>query len=177
MVHIERAIRGMYNEYASLYAVSNSIVKVSSSLISSEIMTNDSSCNKRIDIRKEFRKQKKVNIPIDSRSEFEVYLADELIESDEGNDDTFDILAWWKVHSAKYQILSKLVRDILAVPVYIVASESSFSTSGRVLNQYHSSLRSSMVEALICAQDWLRFESKTPISLESGNNSDNLFSG
>ncbi|KAH9604729.1 hypothetical protein KSS87_013687 [Heliosperma pusillum] len=49
-----------------------------------------------------------------------------------------------------------MARDILAIPVSTVASESAFSTGGRILDQFRSSLSSRMVEGLVCAQYWLR---------------------
>ena len=49
-----------------------------------------------------------------------------------------------------------MAKDILAIPVSTVASESAFSTSGRVVDEFRSSLGPKTVEALICAQDWLR---------------------
>ncbi|KAL4575228.1 hypothetical protein LXL04_022070 [Taraxacum kok-saghyz] len=55
-----------------------------------------------------------------------------------------------------YKVLSSMVKDILAVPVSTVASESAFSTSGRVVDDFRSSLGVKTVEALICTQDWLR---------------------
>ncbi|XP_050896673.1 uncharacterized protein LOC127103460 [Lathyrus oleraceus] len=68
----------------------------------------------------------------------------------------FDILNWWKVNSTKYPTLGIMARDILAMPISTVASESAFSTGGRVLSCYRSSLTPNTVEALICAQNWLR---------------------
>ena len=53
-------------------------------------------------------------------------------------------------------ILSKLARHVLAVPISTVASESTFSTGGRVIDKYRSSLNTETAEALICAQDWIR---------------------
>lgn len=42
------------------------------------------------------------------------------------------------------------------MPISIVASESAFSTRGRMLNNFRSSLTPRMVEALFCTQDWIR---------------------
>ncbi|KAI8564477.1 hypothetical protein RHMOL_Rhmol03G0184800 [Rhododendron molle] len=75
----------------------------------------------------------------------------------------FDVLLWWKNNSNKYPILSQLARDVLAMPVSTVASESAFSTGGRVLDPFRSSLSPSMVETLVCTQNWLL--STVPISL------------
>ncbi|CAL5350100.1 unnamed protein product [Camellia sinensis] len=61
------------------------------------------------------------------------------------------------------RVKSKVARDVLALPVSTVASESAFSTRGRILDPFRSSLSPMMVEALICAQNWL--ESIVPISL------------
>lgn len=52
--------------------------------------------------------------------------------------------------------LSELAKDVLAVQVSSVASESAFSTSGRILDPYRSSLTPYMIEALICTQQWMR---------------------
>lgn len=68
----------------------------------------------------------------------------------------FDILDWWKNNEYKYPILSQVARDILVVPVSTVASESAFSTGGRVLDPFRSSLSHKVVEFLVCGQDWLR---------------------
>ena len=40
----------------------------------------------------------------------------------------FEILGWWKANSNRYQVLSKMARDVLAVPISTVASESAFNT-------------------------------------------------
>ena len=89
---------------------------------------------------------------MESKSEVERFLAE---GCEDPSDSTFDILGWWKLNSPKYQILSMIAKDALAIPVFIVASESTFSTGGRVLDPFRSSLTPLMVEALICCQNWL----------------------
>ncbi|XP_024016992.1 zinc finger BED domain-containing protein RICESLEEPER 4 [Morus notabilis] len=68
----------------------------------------------------------------------------------------FDILEWWKDNSKKFKVLSQIARDVLAVQVSTVASESAFSTGGRILDPFRSSLNPKMVEALVCTQNWLK---------------------
>ena len=53
----------------------------------------------------------------------------------------------------------------MAIPVSTVASESAFSTGGRILDQFRSSLTPKLVECLICTQDWVR-ASSMPIEVE-----------
>ncbi|GJU83982.1 zinc finger BED domain-containing protein RICESLEEPER 2-like protein [Tanacetum coccineum] len=48
----------------------------------------------------------------------------------------FDILLWWKLRGAKYHVMQAIARDILAIPVSSVASESAFSTSGRLISPH-----------------------------------------
>jgi hypothetical protein len=97
-------------------------------------------------------KGKRVSEP--QKSELEHYWADAIDET--SLDDVLDILSWWKLKVPKYPIISQMVRDILAVPISTVASESTFSTSGRTLSPVRSSLSDESLEALVCAQDWLR---------------------
>ena len=42
----------------------------------------------------------------------------------------FDILGWCKSKASTYRVLSQMTRDILAIPISTVASESAFSTRG-----------------------------------------------
>ena len=73
----------------------------------------------------------------------------------------FDILPWWKNNASRYVILSMIAKNILAIPVSTVASESAFSTSGHILDSFRSSLSPKMVEALVCTQSWLRMRYQT----------------
>ena len=68
----------------------------------------------------------------------------------------FNILSWWKTNANRYPTLARIARDILAIPITTVASESAFNTSGRVVSSYHNKLHPSTLEALMCCQSWLR---------------------
>ncbi|KAF7827215.1 putative AC transposase [Senna tora] len=61
----------------------------------------------------------------------------------------FDILNWWKINGITYPTLQAIARDFLAIPVSTVASESTFSTSGRVVSPHRSSLEDDILEALM----------------------------
>ncbi|KAJ9542181.1 hypothetical protein OSB04_028687 [Centaurea solstitialis] len=113
-------------------------------------------------LKTQLKKQKmESGASLNKKSELEVYLNESTID----DTDDFDILRWWKVNSERFPILSKVARDILVVPISTVASESTFSTSGRVLDNFRSSLTPKIVEALICTQDWLRGPNQ-PIAVE-----------
>ena len=96
-----------------------------------------------------------------SKSELEKYLAEDSGDPDK----TFDILGWWKENSSRFPILGNMARDILAIPITTVASESAFSTSGRILDNFRTSLTPFMVHALVCTQDWLR-RSTDPVDIK-----------
>jgi hypothetical protein len=46
--------------------------------------------------------------------------------------------------------------DILAIPITMVASKSTFSTGGRVIDPYHASLATETMEMLLCGSDWVQ---------------------
>ncbi len=86
----------------------------------------------------------------DGYNELDKYMAEPLLKQSE-----FDILAWWKNKTDVYPILSRIARDVMAIQVSTVASESAFSAGGRVIDPYRSRLDPEMVQALICTKDWI----------------------
>jgi len=100
---------------------------------------------------------------VHNKSEIDRYLMED-VEKPNVN---FDILNWWKVNSSKFPVLAKIARIVLAIPITTVASESTFSTGGHVLDPFRRSLASKTVEALVCAQNWLRSK-----PLSNGNGCD-----
>ena len=99
-----------------------------------------------------FRSKLKRKEHADANNDLDKYLSDG-IEDESPN---FDVLVWWKGKYATYHALAIMARDVLSIPVTSVASESAFSTAGRVLDPFRSSLTPNIVEALVCTQDWLR---------------------
>lgn len=91
-----------------------------------------------------------------SKSELDQYLEESLVPRIQ----EFDILNWWKLNHIKYPTLSKMARDVLGIPMSMVSAGGSFfgtCTGSRVLDEYRSSLRPDIVEALFCAKDWLQY--------------------
>ncbi|KAK1551624.1 hypothetical protein Q3G72_001479 [Acer saccharum] len=84
-----------------------------------------------------------------------------LLEPVERKRSNFDVLNWWSVSSAHYPILALVAKDVFAMPISTVASESAFSSGGRVLDSFRSSLTPKMAECLICTQNWLQAKYRT----------------
>ncbi|KAM0917551.1 hypothetical protein ACQ4PT_009413 [Festuca glaucescens] len=88
------------------------------------------------------------------RSEVDIYLQDALVPLRE--DESFDVLKWWKRNAENYPILAKIAQDFLVIPLSAVASESTFSTAGMIIDKHRSSLNPETTEGLICTKDWLK---------------------
>ncbi|KAH9659184.1 BED-type domain-containing protein [Citrus sinensis] len=107
-----------------------------------------------IDLFSSFKMMKQnSNEDISSKNYVEKYLT---YANESTSNAHFDILTWWKLNGHRYPILSQIAKDVLAIPVSTVASESAFSIGGRVLDPFRSSLTHKTVESLICTQNWLR---------------------
>ena len=85
-----------------------------------------------------------------------MYLEECVFLCSDDSDLDFDALEWWKANNLKFHILSKMVSDILSIPITTIASESAFSIGGRVINVYRASLSTKTVQALLCGGDWVR---------------------
>ncbi|GAU18438.1 hypothetical protein TSUD_231750, partial [Trifolium subterraneum] len=99
-----------------------------------------------------------------TKTEIESYFQEDRIPHNPSVD--LDILGWWKANSTRYPILASIAREVLAIPATTVASESAFSTGGRVVSDYRTCLTPKMVEALVCTQDWLKGASLSLFSHE-----------
>ena len=68
-------------------------------------------------------------------------------------DDSFDILKWWHEHKLTYPVLSIMAKDVLTVPVSTISSESTFSMTGRIIEERRRRLKPETVEWLTCVKD------------------------
>jgi len=66
-----------------------------------------------------------------------------------------NILDWWKAREQQFPLLAAMARDLLSVQASTVASESAFSTSGRVLSIRRTRLTPESLEMCICLKDHL----------------------
>jgi hypothetical protein len=117
-------------------------------MVDSEISSVDNDGMAKYDLY--VRKKKRARIG-NVKTELDVYLEEEILP----RRPDFDILMWWKLNGVKYPTLQAIARDVLAIPVSTVASESAFSTSGHIVSPHRSRLHWTTLEALMCARSWL----------------------
>lgn len=72
-----------------------------------------------------------------------------------------DVVGWWRRHARIYPILAMMARDVFAVPVSTVPSESCFSSANRILSDKRSKLGPHVFERLVCLKDWIDAEERT----------------
>ncbi|CAN1853526.1 Zinc finger BED domain-containing protein RICESLEEPER 2 [Linum perenne] len=94
-----------------------------------------------------------INVTTHQKSDLDIYLDLDREDAHTLHDVNFkyDVLGWWKNNGHRHPVLCEMVRDIFGVPISTVPSESAFSTSGRVLDSFRSSLSPSIAEALFSA--------------------------
>ncbi|XP_019242401.1 PREDICTED: zinc finger BED domain-containing protein RICESLEEPER 2-like, partial [Nicotiana attenuata] len=157
-------MNSLFGEYLKKYSTGSCPQSPSRSTSSSNTSNTSSGSvisASKIRTKLSLKKQKEDNGGGGAKSELDKYISEE----QEPFSEDFDILSWWKTHAPRFPILSELARDVLAIPISSVASECAFSTGGRILDSFRSSLTPKCVQALICVQDWFR-EENNPISVE-----------
>lgn len=97
-----------------------------------------------------------MDLEVPKKSELVLYLEESVHNVQGGGMHSFNALEWWNMHKLKYRVLSRMAMDVLAVPISTVASDSTFSAGGRVIDPYRSLLAPDTVQMLICGGDWIR---------------------
>ncbi|XP_070057853.1 uncharacterized protein [Nicotiana tomentosiformis] len=99
---------------------------------------------------------------VDPKTELDKYLGEDIEEDHK----KFNILGWWKLNSPRFLTFAEMARDVLAIPISSIASESAFSVGGHILDPFRSLLTPRLVQALVFVQDWLQNESTSPVKIE-----------
>jgi len=86
------------------------------------------------------------------KNEIDGYLDEPVIDDDEDGED-FDLLKYWKTNEKHFPILCIMDRDVLSIPITIVALKSTFSKCRRLLSKYRSFILLDHVKMLICTQN------------------------
>ncbi|KAG8481267.1 hypothetical protein CXB51_026032 [Gossypium anomalum] len=86
------------------------------------------------------------------KSQLDIYLEEPELELNS----QIDVLDYWSKSSVRYNELSLLARDLLAIPISTVASESAFSMGKKVITPLRSSLKPKTVQVDICLDDLMR---------------------
>ncbi|XP_060957925.1 zinc finger BED domain-containing protein RICESLEEPER 2-like [Cannabis sativa] len=155
---VEETLRGMFAEYGERFTPStNGSGSQTPSQTSSNVLELSSLNDEDIGVKQLWILQQQAKQC--GGTEVDTYFVE---QTEDPTSHDFDILGWWKGKTKKYPILSEIARDVLASPVSTVASESAFSTSGRILDNFRSSLTPKMVEACICSKNWF-ISSREPV--------------
>lgn len=84
------------------------------------------------------------------KSELDFYLEEPVLPWIED----FDIISWWRASSSKYPILSRVARDLLAIPISIVTSNDAYHTTARQIEWNLMSSGRDIMGALMCTRSW-----------------------
>ncbi|TYH95344.1 hypothetical protein ES332_A12G100100v1 [Gossypium tomentosum] len=86
------------------------------------------------------------------KSQLDIYLVELALELNS----QIDVLDYWSKSSVRYNEISLLARDLFAIPISTVASESAFNMGKKVITPLKSSLKPKTVQAVVCLDDWIR---------------------
>ncbi|KAJ9539052.1 hypothetical protein OSB04_031785 [Centaurea solstitialis] len=153
---VEKALEDMYSDYLEMH---NSLVREASTHGSGSSGGSNACVSNEDASGWEAYGQfiESVDVEGPEKSELAMYLEEGVhrVQGQAGMQ-SFNALEWWKIHKLKYRVLSQMAMDVLAIPISTVASESTFSAGGRVIDPYRSLLGADTVQMFICGRDWIR---------------------
>ncbi|MFQ6648081.1 hypothetical protein Gotur_021410, partial [Gossypium turneri] len=83
------------------------------------------------------------------KSHLDIYLEEPELELNS----QIDVLDYWSKSLVRYNELSLLARDLLAIPISTVSFESAFSMGKKVITPLKSSLKPKKVQAVVCLDE------------------------
>ncbi|KAA8542651.1 hypothetical protein F0562_023850 [Nyssa sinensis] len=161
---VKQALYEIYNEYVVTHAATHTAQGeggqgTTREISSSSASGGDHDIGKKILTRSSLilgHVSRTVDTIQPSKSDLDIFLDESTFICAEGSVNKFDIMEWWKENTLKFRILSKMARKILSIPITSVASESTFSVGGRVIDPYRASLLPETVQVLLYGADWVR---------------------
>nr|GFA22847.1 zinc finger BED domain-containing protein RICESLEEPER 2-like [Tanacetum cinerariifolium] len=122
---------------------------------SSSRVSGGNQMNRLLNRLQEHTKKKSKN-DLSLSSEYERYANSDFVTLfDNSAFATFDLLGFWKAKESIFPVLSRMAIDIISVQATLVASESTFSTSGRVLSIQRTRLTPASLEMRLWLKDHL----------------------
>ena len=88
-----------------------------------------------------------------------------------------DVLDYWTKNANAYPTVAMMARDLFAVPVSTVPSESCFSSANRILTDKRTKLGAKRFEQLVCLKDWIEAEIRmepTPTNVQASASASNI---
>jgi len=150
---IDKELERLYKKYETIYRRKLGESETTPSNAQSSSSTKDTSSSLASIIPSGFQTFLESSAAESSKSELLTNLDEPNVSVEEKN---FNLLNYWKVNTHRFPVVASMAKMFLAVPASSVSSESTFSTGGRILDDYRSSLKPSTVQALVCASSWIR---------------------
>ncbi|WJX53619.1 hypothetical protein P8452_39591 [Trifolium repens] len=145
--NVRKALYTLFNEYANKVASTSTRFSLMGSRSSSTTWKKEMDS---MDIKfQEYLEKKRQKKYEDGVTQLDLYLK-------ETTDRYYkNPLEYWKSRDHKYDILARMARDVLSIPIITVASESAFSPGSCILNKYRNCMVSENLQALVCSHNWL----------------------
>ncbi|KMS99565.1 hypothetical protein BVRB_1g022610 [Beta vulgaris subsp. vulgaris] len=157
---VKDKLKELYEVYAASYAASHASSSKNMAAHGESGVVGVSSSD---DLMTDFDCFSAEQSTVTAKSDMELYFEEHIIP----RTTNIDLLSYWEGNKVRYPVLAQLAKDVLAVPISTMASESAFSTGGRVLDCFRSSLKPSTVEGIICLRDWSFGEAKMDPQLDA----------
>ncbi|KAL8481393.1 hypothetical protein ACS0TY_027777 [Phlomoides rotata] len=162
IVEIKVLIYELYNEYVEAYISSHAedpkkqqLSRQNRDLMSKRVATKKLGVNVLTGKEKFLMHVTNIDKTPPEKLDLDVYLEENRYSCGDVSVN-LDVLAWWKSERLRFPILSKMASDILSILVTSVASESTFSAGGRVIDDRRASMIVEIVQMLLCGNDWIR---------------------
>ncbi|GJV99539.1 zinc finger BED domain-containing protein RICESLEEPER 2 [Tanacetum coccineum] len=165
--YFNESLEGLYNLYYAKYDNPTQSSQTSGGATSSKV-SGGNKYSRLLSGLKAHTKKKAKTTDRAMSSEYERYVNSDFVTHLHPKDfASFDVLGFWKENETMFPVLSRMAMDIISVQASSVASESAFSTSGRVLSIRRTRLTPASLEMCMCLKDHLdakeRKQDKCPL--------------